>query len=74
MFNKNYKIDDAEFKMIVDYTNLLTKSGSGAESLLPWLKYFPNKALKQVQKGIAIRDPFLRKNSMNIEILMTKII
>lgn len=63
VFGKRYKKDDEEFLLALNFSNMIMTSFTNGDPVvfLPWLRFLPSTTLKQLQDGIKIRDPFLRK-------------
>ena len=62
-FGHRYERDSKEFKDILQWQKLVFAGlgTSDAVAFLPWLKIFPLHGITCLKKGMALRDPILRK-------------
>ena len=63
VFGSRYDINDKEFMQVIDYMSLIVQGFDNASiiSIMPWLRFFPNKGLSMLKKGIQLRDEILDK-------------
>ena len=60
LFGKRYKLDDGEFKEVLHFSYLIGKFDlTAAVNFISWLRYFPNKPLSDLKRGVLKRDHFL---------------
>jgi len=61
VFGNRYDINDKEFMQVIDYMSLIVQGFDNASiiSIMPWLRFFPNKGLSMLRKGIRLRDEIL---------------
>ena len=62
-FGHRYERDSNEFKDILLWQKLVFAGlgASDAVAFLPWLKIFPLQGITSLKKGMALRDPILRR-------------
>ena len=63
VFGSRYDIKDKEFLQVVEYMTLIIQGFENASiiSIFPWLRFFPNKGLSMLKRGIQLRDEILDK-------------
>ena len=63
VFGSRYDIEDKEFLKVIDYMSLIVQGFDNASiiSIMPWLRFFPNKGLSMLKRGIQLRDEILDK-------------
>ncbi|MBN3275624.1 CP17A lyase, partial [Polyodon spathula] len=61
VFNSKYQPGDSELQRVIDYNNSIveTIARGSLVDIFPWLKVFPNKDLKKLNKCIQVRDELL---------------
>ena len=63
LFGDRYEATDKEFIAVVRSCELVCDGLSNGDpvSFLPWLRFFPQGGLEKLKKGIAIKDPIVRR-------------
>ena len=63
VFGSRYDINDEEFLKVIEYMSLIGEGFENASviSIMPWLRFFPNKGLAKLKRGIKLRDEVLDK-------------
>ena len=63
LFSKRYQPDDADLKQVLKFHHLMMEGpGKGDPvTFLPWLRFFPLRYLKLLQRHIDVRDQYLGK-------------